>query len=106
MRQQFLDMLETVRTLDIAQAPAYKVMKAIATHPEAYFPNPEETAANIKIEVCQDFIDDEELFTATVEAYVKGMSRVYDQLKHDFPPAVADRMWPIFARQLTLTYNV
>lgn len=105
MRQQFLDMLEQVRTIDIAETPAYKLMKAIATHPEAYFPNPEETAASIKIEVSQDFVNDEELFTATVEAYVKALSRIYDQLKHDFPPTVADRMWPNFARQLTLTYN-
>ena len=101
MRQQFLNMLEQVRTIDIASAPNYRVMKAIATHPEAYFPNPEETAASIQVNVSQDFVDDEELFTAAVEAYVKALSRIYDQLKHDFPPAVADRMWPAFAKQLT-----
>lgn len=107
MKRQFLAAMENVRTVDIKSTPNYKVMLAIAKHPEAAFPDPELTAAGIIINVNEEFINDPELFESTVEAYVKALSRIYDQLKHDFPPHLVDRMFSIMMNRgdFTLTYN-
>lgn len=107
MKRQFLAVMENVRTVDIKSTPNYKVMLAIAKHPEAYFPDPELTAAGLKINVTEEFVNDPELFEPTVEAYVKALSRIYDQLKRDFPAGTADRMFPIMMSRgdFTLSYN-
>ena len=85
MKKEFLRFIEKIRTTEVSQAPNYKTMLAIAKHPEAYYPNPEEVAAHIRINVNETFVNDPELFETTVDAYVKCFTRIYDQIKIDFP---------------------
>ena len=101
MNAQFVEIIESMSKMDISTAPNYKTMLAIGNHPEAYFPNPMETAAHIKMDVNEDFVNDPD-FQTVVDAYVKTLSRIYDQLKHDMPPIVADRVFAIMAQGLTL----
>ena len=107
MKRQFLDMLENMAATDISTMPNYKTMLALAKHPEAYYPNPEVVAATIKINVSQSFIDDPELFEPTVNAYVKMLSRLYDQLKTIRPgkPSVAEQMFMAMIQEMSLTYT-
>ena len=99
------DILEQMNQVDIGNTPNYKTMLAIGNHPEAYFPNPMETAARIVINVNDGFINDAELFNATVDTYVKLLSRMYDQLKRDMNPCVAERVFITMTSgpQLSLT---
>ena len=105
MKNQILDMIRGMSQMDISIAPNYKTMLAIGRHPEAYFPNPMQTAASIKINVNEEFVGDHELFQPAVDAYVKTLSRIYDQLKKDMNTAVADKVFAIMAKDMTLTYT-
>ena len=111
MKQQFIDVIEQQSQLDISTAPNYRTMVALAKHPEAYYPTPDIVAATIKINVNNDFVEDSELFELTINAYVKMLSRLYDQLKHDVTRSsfdsgpVADRMFMAMASEMSLTYT-
>jgi hypothetical protein len=104
MNSDLLTIIDNMAKMDIAKAANYKVMLAIGNHPEAYFPNPMETAAHIKMDVNEDFVNDPE-FQTVVDAYVKVLSRIYDQLKRDMPLTTADRVFAIISQGLTLTYT-
>ncbi len=106
MKEQFREILETLRTLDISVTPNYRTMKALANHPEAYYPMPEVVAAKVKINVNEDFVNDEALFNETLDCYVKCLSRIYSQLKADFPMN-HDQMFAamVDSLNLTLTYT-
>lgn len=109
LKQEFLGFIETIKEAGrtVGETPMYKTFLAIATHPEAYYPNPEEIAANIKIEVCPEFVNDPELFQPTVDAYVKALSQIYDQLKRDLPrPGAADAAFRVMAAQISIKYQV
>lgn len=104
-------MLESMAQTDLSTVPNYKTMLALAKHPEAYYPNPEVVAATIKINVNHNFVTDPELFQPTVDAYVKMLSRLYDQLKTDVKRAsfdkgpVADQMFMAMVPEMSLTYT-
>lgn len=104
MNAQFLEIIRGMAKMDISKAANYRTMLAIGKHPEAYFPNPMETAAHIKMDVNDDFVNSPD-FQEVVDAYVKVLSRIYDQLKQDMHAGEADRVFAIIAQSLTLTYT-
>ena len=106
MKHQFLSIVRNLSQTDISTLPNYKTMLAIGRHPEAYFPNPMETAAHIEMDVNDAFVNDPELFKTAVDAYVKTLSRLYDQLKRDMNACEADRVFTVLAQNLTLSYTV
>lgn len=105
MRNQFLKFAKDFSTVDVAGSPGYKTLLALAKHPEAYYPDPDETAGNIKIEVDQSFVDDQELFDATIDGYVKGLSRLYNQLVRDFPLRTANNIFASTVKTMVLKYR-
>ena len=105
MKYQFLNIMRNMSQTDISTMPNYKTMLAIGRHPEAYFPNPLETAARIKMDVNAEFVNDPELFQPVVDMYVKTLSRIYDQLKRDMKADEADKCFVVLAQNLTLTYT-
>ena len=104
MNSQFLAIIHNMAQMDIGKAANYKVMLAIGNHPEAYFPNPMETAAHIKMDVNEDFVNDPE-FQTVVDAYVTVLNNIYLQLNRDMDLVEADRVFAIIAQGLTLTYT-
>jgi hypothetical protein len=105
MKSEFIDLVGNLAELNISNLPNYKTMLAIGRHTEAKFPNPMETAARIKIEVNECFVNNPTLFNTTVDAYVKVLNNIWDQLKKDMPEEVANRVFVIMASTMTLSYT-
>lgn len=89
---------------DINQTPNYKTQLAIANHPEAWYPNPVEIAFAIEVEVNDNFVNDPE-FPKIIDAYVKTLTRIYDQLIKDLPVDVAGRVFAQMATKFALRYT-
>ena len=104
MDSQFLQNVEQLATVDIRSTPNYKTMLAIANHPKATFPHPDETAFGMEVNVNQDFVDDKD-FQRVVDAYVTTLNRIFDQLKSDHPFPVAVRIFEKMGTKLSLKYS-
>lgn len=103
MDSQFLEIVQSLATVDVRTTPNYKTAKAIANHPNAKFPNPVETAFAIEMEVNEDFVNDSD-FQTVVDAYVNTLNRIYAQMCDDFPKQ-ADAIFNRMATKLSLKYS-
>jgi len=105
MRKQFLMMLQNWKEIDLAQSPNFITMKALFEGFKTHF-NEEDAAkitASIKIDVCQEFVDDAELLNETVQTYVKMVADMRE-LFSDLHPAL---FWGAMnSREMTLSYKV
>lgn len=106
MRNQFLQMLNSIEKADMATAPGYVTLLALAKHPKVEYPNPELVAATIPIEVGEDFVVDKELFNRTVDVYVIALNRIWHQLRNDFELIHAERMFMKMVESMSLTYKL
>ena len=80
MKDQFLDILNNIKNTNVSEAPNFRVLKALAVSPEVKYPFPLLVAASIKINVNENFVNDEELFDKTIKIYVSILNDIWYEL--------------------------
>lgn len=87
MRNKMMDALDTLRKVDIAQAPDYRMMVALREHFIAYGVPPstaELMVGHMTIDVSERAVNDPELMRRVCETYGVLVGDIYAQIQKDF----------------------
>lgn len=106
MREKFLGMMRDWEKINITESPNFITIKSLFEAFKKVGYNEEDAAkiaASVKVDVCQEFVDDSELFNKTIRTYVTMITNMRE-LFSELHPAL---FWGAMnSGEMSLKYRV